>query len=228
MNLAEHSLRVATLKAISNFVGKEYEAARKDAEAAYRENGIKSLTVSLPTGETVASITVIQPGPSVRVDEAALLEWAIAHTGTEVEEYLDSDALLDQELIEYCRENRDDLLHQRIRRLWRDELQKTLTANGGQVVDTLTGEATKVAEVTANKPTGAFSLLGLDKASNALILAALRAGQLAGVTPLALAAPADPLTAADRQAHEDQMSDALMTALSPEDHADFGRDLDED
>jgi hypothetical protein len=188
MNLAQHSLRVATLAALGELVKKEYEAARKEAEAAYRANGIKKLAIALPDEGPIGEITVKQPGPTVRMDDDLLLEWVQKHTPDEVEEYLDSSVLLDQEAIEWAREHRDDLLRKRVRAVWRTELVKMATGNGGFVIDTQTGDSTKVAEVTPNKPTGAFAL-SADKHGEraARLLAALRAGELAGITNLAIA-----------------------------------------
>ncbi|REF00259.1 hypothetical protein [Thermomonospora umbrina] len=187
MNLADHSLRVATLKAISDFVAKEYAAARKEAEAVYRENGIRSLTVSLPDGQQVASITVTQPNPSVKVDEDALLAWVEEHCGTEVETVLDPAATTDEELVKYCLANdRDDLVVRRVRRVWREELVKQATGSEGWVADQVTGESAKVAEVTPVRPSGAFSLSDPRKEGAAFIVAAVRRGDLAEVTRLAL------------------------------------------
>lgn len=194
MNLAEHTLKVATLAAIASFVGEQYEQARKEAEAVYRDNGIKKLTIALPDGELVGDVTVKQPGPTVKVDEAALLAWVEEHSGTEVEEYLESAALLDQELIAYCREHeRDDLLGKRVRRVWRSELQKKLTADDGELVDEATGEPTKVATVTQNKATGAFALSQDPQGVRAKrLIEAMLAGELSGVIelPVVLAIPA--------------------------------------
>jgi hypothetical protein len=187
VNLAEHSLRVATLAALVALVDAEYKAARKEAEAEYKANGIKKLAIALPGGELVGDITVKQPDPTVRMDDDLLMEWVEKHTPTEVEEYLDSSALLDQEAIEWAREHRDDLLRKRVRGVWRAELQKMATGNAGFVIDTTSGEATKVAEVTPNMPTGAFAL-SPDKHGEraARLLAALRRGELAGITNLAI------------------------------------------
>jgi hypothetical protein len=192
VNLADHSLRVATLAAIADLVAKEYAQARKEAEAEFKANRAKKLDIALPDGEVVGEITVTQPGPTVKVNEDDLIAWVGEHNHTEIEEYLDGSALLDQEVIEYCRANRDDLVKRRVRKVWRDELQKMLTANDGQVMNSA-GEPTKVAEVTANKATGSFAL-NSDRQGirSARIIAALRAGELAEVVemPVVLALPA--------------------------------------
>lgn len=190
MEISELSLRVAALNALSAFVAAELKAARKDAAEAYRANGIEKLNVTLPSGEVVGAITVTKPSPSVVVDDEALLAWAEEHTVTEVEDHLTESALTDQELIEWARVNRDDLLRRRIRPVWRDELVKQATANGGFVVDVVTGESTNVASVIPVAPTGAFTLRP-DKEMAALLLTAIRRRELDGITNLTIAAPAE-------------------------------------
>jgi hypothetical protein len=194
VNLAEHTLKVATLAAIATFFSDQAEQARRDAEVVYRENGIKKLTIALPDGELVGDVTVKQPGPTVKYDEAAFLKWVEDTSATEIEEYLATAALLDQELIEYCRENgRDDLLQKRIRKVWRSELEKRAKDNDGDLIDESTGEATTVATVTKNKPTGAFALSQDPQGVRAKrLIEALLAGELNGVIelPVTLALPA--------------------------------------
>jgi len=180
--LAETSLRVAVLAAIADYFAEAATTARREAEAAYKDNGIKSLSVSLPDGEWLADITVKKASQSVTVNEDDLIAWVEKHQPAEIEEYLDSSALLDQEVIEWAREHRDDLLHRRIRRVWRDELQKVLSANGGYVIETETGASTKVAEITTVVATGAFALsTDARKERHDQIMAAVLAGDLAEV-----------------------------------------------
>lgn len=192
MNLSDHARRVATLAAITDFVAEQYATARREAEAAFRENRVSGVTITLPDGEEIGDIKVKKPSPTVRVSDDDLVAWVEKHTATELEEYLDADALTDQELIEWARVNRDDLLRRRVRAVWRKELVKLATANGGYVVDTETGESAKVAEVVPNKATGAFALSQDPRGERrARIIAALRAGELEGVTTLAISAPAE-------------------------------------
>ena len=190
MNIAEHSLKVAALEALVAFFTKEYKAARADAEVAFLENKVRKASIETPGGDYIGDITVKQPSPTVVVDEEKLLAWVAEHTPAEVEEYLDSAALLDEEAIEWARINRDDLICRRIRRVWRDELVKQLTANNGEVINGRTGEATKVAEIVKHRPTGAFALPQDRSGENKQrLIAALLAGELTGVTTLQIAAP---------------------------------------
>ena len=186
-DLSDLSLKVAALAAIAALVDDEYKKARRAAEEAFKANGIKSLTINLPDGEEVGGITVTSPSASVSYDEDALLAWAAEHTPAEVEEYLDASVQLDQEAIEWARAHRDDLLRRRIRQVWRKELDKQAKGNGGYVIDTATGETAKVAEVTPNRSTGAFSLSPDRHGERAArLITALRSGELAGVTALAI------------------------------------------
>lgn len=192
MNLAEHSLRVAALDALVAFFTTEYKTARAEAEEAYRDNKVKKVSIETPAGEVLGDITVKQPSPTAVIDEDKLLAWVAEHTPAEIEEYLDAAVQLDEEAIEWARGNRDDLLRRRIRRVWRDELVKQLTANDGQVIDTQTGSATKVADVVLHKATGEFTLpssRGSDRRSK--LMTALLAGELTGITTLQIAAPAE-------------------------------------
>ena len=192
MTLAQTTLRVAALGAVAAYFADQYQQARKEAETAYKDNAVRKLVIVLPDGEELGEVTVQQPGPHVAVDEEALLAWVAEHTPTEVEEHLDEAILTDQEAIEWARQNRDDLLRRRVRRVWRDELQKVLTANDGDVIDEKTGATTKVAEVTKNRATGAFAFSPDPRKARAQrIMSALLAGELAGVIelPVTLALP---------------------------------------
>lgn len=196
MNIAEHSLKVAVLEALVAHITKEYKTARADAEAAYRDNKVRKVTIELPNGDELGDITVKQPKPAVTTDEEKLLAWVAEHTPAEVEDYLDTSAQTDQEVIEWARANRDDLLRRRIRPVWRAELEKLIAANDGYVIAEGTGEATQVAEVTKLKATGAFALPQDRSGDNKRrLISALLAGELTnvleGVTTLAIAAPTD-------------------------------------
>ena len=190
MNIAEHSLRVAALEAVVAFFTAEYKAARADAEAAFLANKVRKATIETPSGDELGDITVKQPRPALVVDEEKLLAWVAEHTPAEVEEYLDSSALLDEEAIAWAREHRDDLIRRRVRRIWRAELEKTALGHDGHVFDESTGDETKVADVVKTRPTGAFAL-PQDKNGERgkRLMAALLAGELTGVTTLQIAAP---------------------------------------
>ena len=187
VNVADHSLRIAVLKAILDRIGAEYTDARKAAEEAFRNNGIKALSVSLPDGLEVGSISVKKASTTVDVDMEKLLDWVAEHTPTEIEEHLDEAALTDQELIEYARTHRDDLLRRRIRGAWESELMHQIRSHDGHVVDPTTGESTKVADITTGRPSGAFAY-NPDRTAAAVILAAIsrRELQVPGLTVLPL------------------------------------------
>jgi hypothetical protein len=192
VNIAEHSLKVAALEAVVAFFTKEYKAARADAEVAYRDNKVRKVGVELPNGDELGDIIIKQPAPTLDLDDDKLLAWVAEHTPAEVEEYLDTAAQTDQEVIEWARVNRDDLLRRRIRLVWRAELEKVIAANDGFVVSAETGDSTKVAEVIKRKASGAFALPQDRSGENKRrLMAALLAGELGSVTTLSIAAPAE-------------------------------------
>jgi hypothetical protein len=188
VNLQEHSRRVAVLKAIQAVVTDEYDAARLDAAAAYAANGIRSISVVLEDGFEAGSITVKNVGVTVTVEEAVLLEWAEAHTPSEVEEFLDPKALTDEEALGWAREHRADLLRRQVRPVWRTELVKQATKNGGYAVDPVTGETHKFAEVRRKPVTGEFAYTPT-KHGPEIILAALQ-HELDALMARALGTPA--------------------------------------
>lgn len=185
MNLSEITLKVATLAALTDWAQKQYAEARAEAAEVYKANGIKKLAIQLPDGDVIGDITVKQPSPTVKLDDEALIAWVAEHTPTEIEEYLDSSVLLDQEAIEWAREHRDDLLRRRVRAVWLKEKRAEAVANDGHVIDADSGEATKIAEVTANRPTGEFALSADPRGERARrLIEALRAGELTGIPTL--------------------------------------------
>jgi hypothetical protein len=190
MNIADHSLKVAALDAIIRFFTAEYKTAREEAEAAYLANKVRKATIETPSGDELGDITIKQPTSTVVMDEEKLLAWVAEHTPAEVEEYLDSSVLLDEEAIAWAREHRDDLIRRRVRKVWRSELEKTALTHDGHVFVEDTGDATKVGEVVKQRPSGAFALPP-DKGGerSRRLMAALLAGELTGITTLQIAAP---------------------------------------
>jgi hypothetical protein len=157
--LPNQVLKVAALAAMVAFFEEQYTQARQDAQTAFRTSGIKKIGIKLPDGEEVGEITVKEPTPAIQaIDEDALVGHVERFTPGEIEEYLDPAALLDQELIEYCRTRRDDLLKKRVRQVWRDEMKKQALKNDGFVIDEVKGESTKVATIVKPKADGSFAL----------------------------------------------------------------------
>lgn len=90
MNLKDAGLDVATLAALHEVIGDALKAARAEAQDALKaekaRTGTRQITVDLPGGETVATITLVTPNPvAVVVDEAEFLTWAIKHCPSEIE-----------------------------------------------------------------------------------------------------------------------------------------------
>ncbi|MFH8624476.1 hypothetical protein ACH4A8_21740 [Streptomyces vietnamensis] len=87
MNLKDRATKVAVLRVLRDEVEDEYQATRREVldglRAARAELGLKSIRVTLPDGIPVATITLIDPQPTVVVaDEAAFTAWvAETHPG---------------------------------------------------------------------------------------------------------------------------------------------------
>lgn len=216
MNIKDISLRLALSKARSEEAVTDYTQAREETERALlkavAETGTDRLSVKLPDGTKIGSITVKQGPVNVTVDEDALLAWVQEVTPSEIEVYADPAVLYDLEVLAWLREHRPESVKQRIRPVWRAAKIKEATENKGCIVNRLTGEETKVAEVVEHPPTGAFQFKPTDDGL-AAVLAAHRAGQLPWLDP------------ADAQARDDERYDAMATALHPDDewdrHDDF-------
>ncbi len=90
MSLKDDATRVAVLKALRDTVDAEYEAARlrllDGLRASRAEVGLKSMRVTLPDDTPVATVTVVDPRPTVVVvDEDTFTTWVAERYPTEVE-----------------------------------------------------------------------------------------------------------------------------------------------
>jgi hypothetical protein len=90
MSLKDDATRVAVLKTLRDTVDAEYEAARlrllDGLRASRAELGLKSMRVTLPDDTPVATVTVVDPRPTVVVDdEATFTSWVAENYPTEVE-----------------------------------------------------------------------------------------------------------------------------------------------
>ncbi|WP_138443546.1 hypothetical protein [Sinomonas susongensis] len=114
--LKENNLIFLLKKTLADIVKGEVDTDRAELLerllGQYDETGTKSFTVQIPGAEKVATLTLAEPKPTTKVDAAALLEW--------------------------CRENRPDLLktvHHPAQEAW----DETVLADGAAV--TITKEA---------------------------------------------------------------------------------------
>jgi hypothetical protein len=121
MSLKDDATKVAVLKALRDTVDAEYEAARlrllDGLRASRAEVGLKSVRVTLPDDTPVATVTVVDPRPSVVVvDEATFTTWVAENYPTEVE------------------------TRTKVRPSWQRHFVATLDASPGPVADPRTGE----------------------------------------------------------------------------------------
>jgi hypothetical protein len=124
MSLKEDATTVAALKALRDMVDAEYETARLRVLAGLREArvamGLKSMRVTMPDDTPVATVTLIDPKPSIAVDdEAAFLVWVRDHYPDQIETQV------------------------RVRPSWQREFISNLDATSDQVADPGTREAIK-------------------------------------------------------------------------------------
>lgn len=179
MSLKDTCLRVALSKARSQKASADHETAREKAEwallQAVLESGVDRVTVTLPDGTKVATVTVLKGRTEVTVDEKALLKWVEEVTPSEVEEVADTAVLADPEVLAWLRHHRPGSVQRRVRAAWHAAKVKEATANKGRILNRLTGEETQIAQVTQHRPTGAFQFKATDDGLDA-VLAAYESG----------------------------------------------------
>lgn len=162
MNYEELSTgaRLAVLRAIRDEVAESTAAEREGAEAEFgemrRKRGIKTLSVTLPGGAEVGTISIKAGETVVKWDGPALVRYVEATAETELVDVVDTSVLADPELIEWILEHRPNKVRTEVRDSYRDKLKKQLTDDGA-LVDESTGELHKVATVERREPTGAFN-----------------------------------------------------------------------
>lgn len=90
MNLRDRATRVVVLRVLRDAVEAEYQAERRAVlhglRAARAELALKSMRVTLPDDTPIATLTLIDPQPTVVVaDENAFTAWVAANHPGEVE-----------------------------------------------------------------------------------------------------------------------------------------------
>lgn len=187
-----HALRVAALRVLSDAITTEARENRAAAESAFArlraENGVKSMTVTLPDGSEIGTIAIKAGAREVEWLESALVSFASEVAPTEVTETIDPAILDDPEVREWLSAHKPGAFTTTVRPGW----VKTLTPDDdGQVVNPTTGELVKVANVTTSAPTGKFAYTPTKDAAERVV-AAWQAGELGEIGgPLAPAvAPA--------------------------------------
>ncbi|GAA4085093.1 hypothetical protein [Actinomadura miaoliensis] len=183
MNIKDTGLRLVVTSALADIANADYKRARAEAEPllakAAAEDGIEKLSVRLPGGRKVATVTVKDGPVDIEVFEDVFLEWVATHMPNEVEEFIDPAAATDPDIVELVRQHRPDAVRRRVRPVWREARLKEAKENGGYVTDPATGEQTRIAELTYHEPTGAF-ILKSDADLREQVITAARNGALAG------------------------------------------------
>lgn len=161
------AFKVAVLDALAKRVASALTAARKEAEplfAAARIEGTKQLEVALPSGVQVGTVSIKAGEDTTKVNEAAVLAWALDHAPTEVESVVSPAALDRPDVVAYVRRFYPELSAKRVRAAYLTKLLTQLNPDG-ELVDEGTGEVTKLAETVRTEPSGAF-VLTFEKAKN--------------------------------------------------------------
>ncbi|WP_304452843.1 hypothetical protein [Nocardiopsis sp. YSL2] len=178
-----HPARVAALRVLKDRVTAEYDGARTDAEAHFKDMrntwGVKSLDVLMPAGESAGSLTISGPRRKVTWHTEALVDLVERTAPAELVEEIDPAALEDADLLDVIRETRPDLLRRSVRKAFIKKLDEALS-DDGHLTDHSTGEVVKVADVDHTPVTGAFTFTPGDRAEEA-VLEAWHRGELAGV-----------------------------------------------
>jgi len=174
------TLRVAVLRIRRDQASDTFNAARAEAERAYaevRRNGTKGLTPVLPDGTEAGTIAIKAGAVHVNWDEPALFKLVAETEPRNIEDWVDPDVLKDPRVMDLLREVFPEFVGKRINPARRAELAQACTDSDGKLLNTVSGEHVKVAEIVRGDPTGEFSYIP-GKKGKAAILAALRDGTI--------------------------------------------------
>ncbi|MFI6594904.1 hypothetical protein ACIBHX_01580 [Nonomuraea sp. NPDC050536] len=158
MNAKSHALKVGAAKVLVDIVTAGYEQLRKDAEkefAELRKDEIKGLAVKLPDGTELGSIAIYDGPPHTQVNMKTVAAIVANDAPEEFVEELSDDALKDENLLAFVRDQLPHLLVKRIRPDYLKKLLKRIDGNG--YLKDAAGTRIKVADVTRGEPTGKFA-----------------------------------------------------------------------
>lgn len=159
MNAKTHAVKVAAAKVLADIVTEGYEQLRKDAEPVFAqlrtELDVKSLSVNLPDGTELGSIAIYAGPPSTQVNMKTVAAIVANDAPEEFVEELSDEALTDENLLAFVRDQMPHLLKKKIRDAYLKKLLKQIDANG--YLKDAAGTRIKVAEVTRGEPTGRFA-----------------------------------------------------------------------
>lgn len=158
MNAKTHALKVGAAKVLVDIVTEGYEQLRKDAEkefAELRKNEIKALAAKLLDGTEIGSIAIYDGPPNTQVNMKTVAAIVANDAPEEFVEELSDDALKDENLLAFVRDQMPHLLVKKIRADYLKKLLKRIDVNG--YLKDESGTRIKVAEVTRGEPTGKFA-----------------------------------------------------------------------
>jgi len=222
--MTNHALRVAALRVLSDAITTEARNVRAEAETEFArlrtDNGVKSLTVTLPDGTEVGTVAIKTGAREVSWDDEAVRAFAAEVAPTEVTETVDPAVLEDPTVRQFLREHKPDAFTTSVRPAFLKSLKPD---DDGCVVNPASGELVKVAEVTTGKPTGKFAYTPTKDAA-ARVVAAWQAGELGEIGgPLAHAvAPASAQEWPEPKAPEAKPTPEDLPTFTPTVEGPFG------
>jgi DNA-binding transcriptional regulator YhcF (GntR family) len=159
VNAKTHAVKVAAAKVLSEIVAEGYEQLRKEAEPVFAqlrtELDVKSLSVSLPDGTELGSIAIYAGPPKTQVNMKTVAAIVANDAPEEFVEELSDEALTDENLLAFVRDQMPHLLTKKIRDDYLKKLIKRIDANG--YLKDAAGTRIKVADVSRGEPTGKFA-----------------------------------------------------------------------
>lgn len=160
MTPREAVLRVAVQEAIAKAVAAEYEKVRAQAAEVLRQagmDGMRQVSVLLPSGTVIGRVTVKDPPVAGAVDDAALLQWARGHNTEALEDYADPGILRDPDVLAVLKDKFPDLVQQRVRAATRTAYLKEADKAGGWLSDEDSGEKVRIVTSETLPLTGDFT-----------------------------------------------------------------------
>jgi hypothetical protein len=178
--IEELTLRQAVLRVRRDLISAAWSAARVEAERAYaepRRNGTKALTPRLPDGTEAGTVAIKAGAVHVNWDEPALFGLVRETEPGNIEDWVDPAWLRDERVLNLLREYLPELVEKRINPARRAELAEACIDSDGKLLNTVSGDYAKVADIVRADPTGEFAYTPGRKGTQA-ILQALRDGTI--------------------------------------------------
>lgn len=175
----QHGLKVAAAKVLADIVTEGYEQLRAEAEPVFAQKRIeddtKAMEPTLPDGTPLGTISILA-GPAKRSWRMSAIAAIVANDDPdEFVQQLKPEALTDENLLAFVRDQMPHLLETRIRDAHLKAVFKRVDSHG--YLKDAAGTRIKVAEVTRGEPTGEFRYRACPGAREA-VWAAWQSGEL--------------------------------------------------